>query len=138
MKRRKFKETKVKPRERKRKRGRNPKRTRNTRRSSTVTMKSKNPKEEKENKIMMNLTNMIIKMLNMKGKDHTIMVNTKRTLNARGMTLRKVNHQMKKGSILKSVLIHRLKAILRKLSVSKEWMKGQKKEDRGMIQNEWL
>ena len=136
MKRRKFKETKIKPRERKIKRRRNPKRTRSTRKSSTVTMKSKNPKEEKENTIMMNLTNLMIKMLNMKGKDHTIMVNTKRTLNARGMILQKVNHQMKKGSILKSVLIHRLKAILRKLSVSIEWMKGQKKEDRGMIQNE--
>ena len=106
MKRRKFKETKIKPRERKVKRRRNPKRTRSTRKSSTVMMKSKNPKEGKENMIMMNLTNMIIKMLNMKGKDHTIMVNTKRTLNARGMTLRKVNHRMKKGSLLESVLIH--------------------------------
>ena len=102
MKRRKFKETKIKPRERKVKRRRNPKRTRSTRKSSTVMMKSKNPKEGKENMIMMNLTNMIIKMLNMKGKDHTIMVNTKRTLNARGMTLRKVNHRMKKGSLTSS------------------------------------
>ena len=120
MKRRKFKETKIKPRERKVKRRRNPKRTRSTRKSSTVMMKSKNPKEGKENMIMMNLTNMIIKMLSMKGKDHTIMVNTKRTLNARGMTLRKVNHRMKKGSLLESVLIRLLKAILGKLSVSIE------------------
>ena len=120
MKRRKFKETKIKPRERKVKRRRNPKRTRSTRKSSTVMMKSKNPREGKENMIMMNLTNMIIKMLNMKGKDHTIMVNTKRTLNARGMTLWKVNHWMKKGSLLESVLIHLLKAILGKLSVSVE------------------
>ena len=120
MKRRKFKETKIKPRERKIKRTRNPRRTRNTRKSSTVTMKSKNPKEGKENTTMMNMTNLIIKMLNMKGKDHTIIVNTKRTLNARGMTLQKVNHRMKKGSILESVLIHLLKAILGKLSVSIE------------------
>ena len=120
MKKRKFKETKIKPRERKIKRRRNPKSTRSTRKSSAVIMKSKNPKEGKENVIMMNLTNLIIKMLNMKGKDHTIIVNTKRTLNARGMTLQKVNHRMKKGSLLESVSIHRLKAILENLSVSKE------------------
>ena len=138
MKRRKFKETKIKPRERKIKRRRNPKRTRSTRKSTTVMMKSKNLKEGKENTIMINLTKMTIKMLDMKGKEHTIMVNMKRTLNARGMTLQKVNHQMKKRGILESVLIHLLKAVLGKLPLSIEWMKGQKKEDRGMIQTEYM